>query len=118
MTTDIHVLPDWPTFRWDMGRLASPVAAAKHAHPLDDGNGRIARAIADMSLARPEKSPQWFCSMSAQIREERSDYCGIPERTQTGTLDVTAWMEWFPGCLTRAIEGAQMALSGVIDKAR
>ena len=87
-------------------------------HPFDDGNGRIARAIADMSLARSEGSPHRFYSMSAQIRDERSDYYGILERTQKETMDVTAWMEWFLGCLTRAIEGAQTALSGVIDKAR
>jgi len=87
-------------------------------HPFDDGNGRIARAIADMSLARSEGSSQRFFSMSAQIREERGEYYGILERTQRGTMDVTAWMEWFLGCLTRAIEGAQAALSGVIAKAR
>jgi Fic family protein len=87
-------------------------------HPFDDGNGRIARAIADMSLARSERSPQRFYSMSGQIREERGEYYRILEQTQGGTLDVTAWMEWFLGCLTRAIEGAQVSLSGVIDKAR
>jgi len=87
-------------------------------HPFDDGNGRIARAIADMSLARSEGSSQRFYSMSGQIREERAEYYGILERTQKGTMDVTAWMEWFLGCLTRAIDGAQAALSGVIEKAR
>lgn len=87
-------------------------------HPFDDGNGRMARAIADMSLARSEGSSQRFYSMSAQIRDERGDYYGILERTQKETLDVTAWMEWFLGCLTRAIEGAHAALAGVIEKAR
>ena len=87
-------------------------------HPFDDGNGRIARAIADMALARSEGSAQRFYSMSAQIREERGDYYRILEQTQQGTLDITPWMEWFLGCLTRAIEGAQTALSGVIAKAR
>ena len=87
-------------------------------HPFDDGNGRIARAIADMALARSEGSSQRFYSMSAQIREERGEYYRILEHTQRGTMDVTLWMEWFLGCLTRAIEGAQTALSGVIDKAR
>jgi len=87
-------------------------------HPFDDGNGRIARAIADMSLARSEGSSQRFYSMSAQIREERGEYYGVLERTQKGTMDVTPWMEWFLGCLTRAIEGAQAALSGVVAKAR
>lgn len=87
-------------------------------HPFDDGNGRIARAIADMSLARSEGSSRRFYSMSAQIREERGDYYRILEQTQRGTMDVTAWMEWFLACLTRAIEDAQSALSGVMDKAR
>jgi Fic family protein len=87
-------------------------------HPFDDGNGRIARAIADMALARSERSSQRFYSMSAQIREERGEYYRILEQTQRGTMDVTAWMEWFLGCLARAIEGAQSALSGVIEKAR
>ena len=87
-------------------------------HPFDDGNGRIARAIADMSLARSEGSSQRFYSMSGQIREERGEYYRILEQTQRGTMDVTLWMEWFLGCLARAIDGAQAALSGVIDKSR
>jgi Fic family protein len=87
-------------------------------HPFDDGNGRIARAVADMALARSEGSSQRFYSMSAQIREERGEYYRILEQTQRGTLDVTPWMEWFLGCLTHAIEGAQTALSGVIAKGR
>ncbi len=87
-------------------------------HPFDDGNGRIARAIADLCLARSERSAQRFYSMSAQIRDERRDYYRILEQTQLETMDVTLWMEWFLGCLTRAIEGAQTALSGAIAKAR
>ncbi len=87
-------------------------------HPFDDGNGRIARAIADMALARSERSPQRFYSMSAQIRAERADYYRILEQTQRGTLHVTPWIEWFLGCLTRAIEGAQVTLTDVIAKAR
>jgi Fic family protein len=87
-------------------------------HPFDDGNGRIARAIADMALARSEGSPQRFYSMSAQIRAERADYYRVLEQTQRATLDVTPWMEWFLGCLTRAIQGARITLTGVIGKAR
>jgi Fic family protein len=87
-------------------------------HPFDDGNGRIARAISDMALARSEGSPQRFYSMSARIREERAAYYGILERTQKGTMDVTPWMEWFLACLDRAIEGAQVALGTVLAKAR
>jgi Fic family protein len=87
-------------------------------HPFDDGNGRIARAIADMALARSEHSPQRFYSMSAQIRQERNAYYDILERTQKGTMDVTPWMEWFLGCLGSAIDGAQETLSTVLAKAR
>ena len=86
-------------------------------HPFDDGNGRIARAIAHMALARSENSPQRFCSMTAQIRQERKAYYDILEDTQQGTMDVTPWMEWFPGCLGRAIDGAQVTLSTVLGKA-
>jgi len=87
-------------------------------HPFDDGNGRIARAIADLALARSENSSQRFYSMSAQIQQERSDYYGILEATQKGGLDVTGWMEWFLGCLARAIEGAQVTVASILDKAR
>jgi Fic family protein len=87
-------------------------------HPFDDGNGRIARAIADMVLARSENSPQRFYSMSAEIRQERAAYYDILEQTQKGTLDITPWMEWFLGCLGRAIDGAQTVLSAVLAKAR
>ena len=87
-------------------------------HPFDDGNGRIARAIADLVLARSEQSSQRFYSMSAQIRQERGAYYDVLEQTQKGTLDVTLWMEWFLACLGRAIDGAQTTLSAVLQKAR
>ena len=87
-------------------------------HPFDDGNGRIARAIADMLLARSEDSPQRFYSMSAQIREERKEYYEILESTQRGTLDITPWMSWFLDCLGGAIDGAQTTLAAVLAKAR
>jgi len=87
-------------------------------HPFEDGNGRIARAIADMALARSENSPQRFYSMSAQIRQERDEYYDILERTQKGTMDVTPWMAWFLACLGRAIDGAKVTLSAVVSKAR
>ena len=86
-------------------------------HPFDDGNGRIARAIADMALARSEGSPQRFYSMSAQIRQERNAYYDILEQTQRGTMDITPWMDWFLGCLGRAIDGAQTALRGARQSA-
>jgi Fic family protein len=87
-------------------------------HPFDDGNGRIARAIADMSLARSEDSPQRFYSMSAQIRLERNAYYDILERTQKAdTLDITPWLEWFLACLDRAFDGAETILATVFKKA-
>jgi len=86
-------------------------------HPFDDGNGRIARALADMLLARSENSPQRFYSMSTQIRRERTAYYSILEQTQRGSMDITPWMEWFLACLGRAIRGAQAILSGVLAKA-
>jgi Fic family protein len=87
-------------------------------HPFDDGNGRIARAIADLALARAEKIGQRFYSMSGQISAERSDYYAILERTQKSDLDVTRWQTWFLECLLRAIEGAQGTLSVVLNKAK
>ncbi len=87
-------------------------------HPFDDGNGRIARAIADMALARSEQSSQRFYSMSAQIRLERDAYYNTLESAQKGTCDITGWQEWFLGCLTCAIEGAQGTLASIMFKAR
>lgn len=87
-------------------------------HPFDDGNGRIARAIGDMSLARSEKSAQRFYSLSAQIQRERKEYYDLLEHTQKGSLDVTKWLAWFLACLGRAIEGADSTLGIVIAKSR
>jgi len=87
-------------------------------HPFDDGNGRIARALTDLMLARSEESTQRFYSMSAQIRQERSDYYARLEATQKGGLDVTPWLDWFLGCLGRAFEGAEATLASVLEKAR
>ena len=87
-------------------------------HPFEDGNGRIARAIADMALARSENSSQRFYSMSAQIRQERNSYYDILETTQKGDLDITAWLEWFLDCLDRAFDRADTILASVLRKAR
>lgn len=87
-------------------------------HPFDDGNGRAARAIADMALARSDQSAQRFYSMSAQIRQERKAYYDILEETQKGDLDITKWLGWFLACLDRAIEGAERNLASVLDKAK
>ncbi|WP_332022774.1 Fic family protein [Rudaea sp.] len=107
-------------------------------HPFDDGNGRIARAIGDLFLARADGSPQRFYSLSAQIQRSRRDYYDVLERTQKilpmakfraslgrhrdvsakDTLDVTEWLAWFLDALGHAIVGAQTSLDGVLGKAR
>jgi Fic family protein len=87
-------------------------------HPFDDGNGRIARAIADLCLARSEKSAQRFYSMSAQIRQEHKAYYDILEATQKDGTDITPWVRWFLECLGRAIDGAGTLLGSVLEKAR
>jgi Fic family protein len=86
-------------------------------HPFEDGNGRIARAISDMMLARSEQSSQRFYSMSLQIRQERNAYYGTLEEAQKGTLEITKSLEWFLDCLGRAINAAEETLAGVIRKA-
>ncbi|WP_408591313.1 Fic family protein [Novosphingobium sp.] len=87
-------------------------------HPFDDGNGRIARAIADIALARSEDSPQRFYSMSAEIQLRRKGYYDILERTQKGDLDVTDWLAWFLACLDGAITRSEKELQHVLQKAR
>lgn len=85
-------------------------------HPLEDGNGRIARAITEMSLARLEESAQRFYSMSSQIREERKAYYAILESTQKGGMDITEWLVWFLDCLGRAIAKAKGLTAAVLEK--
>lgn len=87
-------------------------------HPFDDGNGRIARAIADMIMAQSEKSSQRFYSMSSQIQHERNAYYDVLEKCQKGTLDITLWIEWFLHCLKRAITSSEGTLEAVLIKAR
>ncbi|SPJ15032.1 conserved hypothetical protein [Syntrophobacter sp. SbD2] len=87
-------------------------------HPFEDGNGRIARAIADMTLARSEQSAQRFYSMSAQIRQQWGEYYEGLEAAQKGTLDITERLEWFLDCLNRTFDGVEETLAAVFEKAR
>ena len=87
-------------------------------HPFDDGNGRIARAVGDLLLARADGSPQRFYSLSAQIQRERKAYYDILERTQKSSLDVTEWLAWFLDTLHRAVDQAKHTLDAVLAKAR
>jgi len=87
-------------------------------HPFDDGNGRIARAVGDLFLARADGSPQRFYSLSAQIQREREAYYDILERTQKASLDVTQWLAWFLDTLHRAVNQAQITMDAVLAKTR
>lgn len=87
-------------------------------HPFEDGNGRIGRAIADLALARADGTGERFYSMSSQIEIERKEYYLQLERGQRGDLDLTDWLEWFLGCLGRAIQGSDETLSVVLRKAK
>ncbi len=102
-----------------------PVIAAALAHlwfvtihPFDDGNGRLARAMTDMLLARSERSKLRFYSMSARIQQERKDYYLILEHCQKGGVDVSVWIEWFLGCLKRTIGTAELTLETILNKAK
>lgn len=87
-------------------------------HPFEDGNGRIARAIADMALARADSMSDRFYSLSAQFECERKDYYNQLEKQQRSTPEITGWLEWFLGCLGRAISSAEDTLSNVLFKAQ
>lgn len=87
-------------------------------HPFDDGNGRIARAVGDLLLARADGSGQRFYSLSAQIQLERRQYYDVLEQTQKGSLDVTAWLAWFLSTLQQAISKADGVVDAVLAKAR
>ena len=87
-------------------------------HPFEDGNGRISRAIADLALARAESTKERFYSMSTQIEAEKKQYYLNLEQSQKGGMDITSWLEWFLGCLGRAIAGAEEGLAVVLRKAK
>jgi Fic family protein len=87
-------------------------------HPFEDGNGRIARAIADLFLARADQTPQRFYSLSAQIEAERKQYYAALETQQKGNLNITSWLEWFLDCLNRSFSKAESTLGEVLLKAR
>jgi Fic family protein len=105
--------PDHPLLKAGLGHLWFITV-----HPFDDGNGRIARAIGDLLLARADGSPQRFYSLSAQIQRERGGYYKILERTQKGSLDVTPWLTWFLENLATAVNTAQHTLDAVLVKTR
>lgn len=120
---EMSLFLEW--FNTDHGATPDPVLKAGIAHfwfvtihPFDDGNGRMTRAIADMALARSERSPQRFYSMSAQILRERATYYARLEQSQRGPLNITPWLSWFIACLGRAIETSLASLGSALQKAQ
>ena len=127
---------NWPNFYWEIEKVYKILVSVRHKqgrligrmegmgfhlqfvtiHPFDDGNGRIARALADMQLARADQSVQRFYSMSSQIRKERKKYYTILEKIQKGDLDITNWIIWFLECIERAIDNSEENLSSVLSK--
>ena len=87
-------------------------------HPFEDGNGRIARAISDMALARADGTQDRFYSLSSQIEAERKHYYDQLEKQQRATPDITDWLSWFLDCLGRAISNAETTLGNVLFKAQ
>ena len=85
-------------------------------HPFEDGNGRIARALSDMLLARSDEQSYRFYSMSTQLRKERNSYYDMLEKTQKGSLDITNWLEWFLNALLHSIENSENVLEKIINK--
>jgi len=117
---EIRLFLDW--FNYNLKTDLVLKAAITHLwfvtiHPLDDGNGRITRALTDMLLAQSDKSNQRFYSMSAQIRIERKEYYEILEKTQKGNLDITEWIKWFLNCLINSLKSTDSVLVRVLFKA-
>jgi Fic family protein len=110
--------------QWFSGNREDPViqAGVSHfwfvtIHPFEDGNGRMARAIAEMALARADGLPERFYSMSSRIEAERQDYYSMLEKCQKGGLDITHWLEWFLGCLGRALDDAEKTIEAALRRA-
>jgi len=118
---EMHTFIEW----FEEGNDIDPVIKAGIAHfwfvtihPFEDGNGRIARAIGDMALARADRMPERFYSLSSQIESERKNYYNQLEGQQRSTPDITDWLDWFLGCMGRAIANAETTLENVLFKAR
>lgn len=121
VAAEMHVFLNWV----NSGNETDPVVKAAIAHfwfitihPFDDGNGRIARAVTDMLLARADGSEKRFYSMSAQIQKERNGYYDILEHSQKGTPDITAWLQWFLNCLCRSMESTEQTIAKIIERSR
>ena len=115
---EMHTFLEWVQRSTDDSVLRAAIAHFWFVtiHPFEDGNGRIARAIADMALAQADGMPERFYSMSARIEKERKEYYAVLEKCQKGNVDITAWLEWFLACLGRAIEDAEKNIESAMRK--
>lgn len=118
---EMQRLIDWVNAEVEMDEVVK--AAIVHLwfvtiHPFDDGNGRMARALTDMMLARSERTSKRFYSMSAEIKLMRSEYYEVLERTQRGDGNITEWLLWFFRCFDAALDSTEESLSAVLAKAR
>ena len=105
-------MTDGCVFRWEAkGIKTHRMEHFVTLHPFDDGNGRIARALADKVLAQEEKSKVRFYSLSSQIGQEHSSYLYQFEKINQGDMEITDWLIWFIGCFGRALEGAEQSLA-------
>jgi Fic family protein len=117
---EMDIFLDWFNKKDDLDEVLK--AAIAHfwfiiIHPFDDGNGRIARTISDMLLARSEESTHRFYSLSNQILKEKNKYYEILQKVQHSTGDITEWLDWFLNCLYRALETTEVTLKRVLKKA-
>lgn len=121
LAKEMRAFLDW----FENGKEASDILKAGIAHlwfvtihPFSDGNGRIGRAILDMALARADQRRYRCYSVSAQIRKDRSAYYDALKSAQRGSLDYTGWLEWYLGCLDRALASALETVSGAMFRNR
>ena len=85
-------------------------------HPFDDGNGRIARAISDMMLARADGTTERYYSMSSQVLVERKQYYETLQKVQHSSGDITNWLEWFLQCLRNSLWATQTSTQRIFRK--
>ncbi len=119
LSDEMQVFLDWFNAKDDLDPVLK--AAIAHLwfvtiHPFEDGNGRIARAVSDLSLSKAEGQAQKFYSMSSQMRENRKGYYASLEATQKGTVDITDWLLWFFDCMQKAIVSADAQVQKVMHK--
>lgn len=85
-------------------------------HPFEDGNGRLARILSDMLLARADKSEFRFYNISSQINKDKKSYYDILEKAQHGDGDITEWICWYANTLSLALDEAENIVSTILNK--